>query len=163
MVLGGGDRGGFYGEGYGLSGGGFLVLRLGGDQRGHDGLPASEDIGGIAVVGDELGVLGHFELPGDGMAPADINGAAVAEVCAVVFPVMNIGVVLANRSPSDGADAFEGTIDQNGFTVGIANPVVGGGAGELSLASVQCLEAAIDEDVAVIGPGIAYPHIYAAG
>ena len=96
------------------------------------------------------------------MPPADINRFAVADVGAIVFPIMNIRCVTAYRAPSRGADARKGAIDQYCFTVWVILAFVGGRTGDFSLFTGYGLEPAIQKDITVVSGCVAYPHIGAA-
>jgi hypothetical protein len=96
------------------------------------------------------------------MPPAHINRFAVADVRAVLFPVMNIRCVGAYRAPPRGADARKGAIYQYCFAVWVILAFVRGRTGDFSFFTAYGLEPAIQKDIAVVGGCVAYPHIGAA-
>jgi hypothetical protein len=61
-------------------------------------LPAAQNEGGIAVIGDHFGVLHFVELTGDGRAAADVHRCSVG-VAAIEFPEVDVAARVGRAPP----------------------------------------------------------------
>lgn len=116
-----------------------------------------EYAGGGAVHLDEGRVGRPRQLARTRVAAAHVDGIA-GLVAAVVFIEAHMMGRTFYLAPPFGCDVFEGAVYQHGFGIGISvGLLVERRAGEDG-ARVRTDEVAVDEDVAVVGLGVAYPH-----